>query len=407
MDVIAERAFERLQLLSAISDEEGALTREFMGPAMALATETLAGWMREAGLIVDRDGWGNVFGRSAPADDPRPLLVVGSHLDTVRNAGKFDGAMGVIAALANAEHFSPDDFQKLPFVFEVAAFSDEEGVRFHTTYLGSRAAVGAIDDDDLTRADRQGVRLSELVEKHWHRPAPRYKPGKVIAYLEAHIEQGPVLEQEGLAVGVVAGIAGQCRIALTFEGRAAHAGTCPMDMRQDALAGAAEFILATERAALNEPGLVATVGCIEVPGSASNVIPGRSILSLDVRHLDDAIRAKTLLELSGSAREIADRRHLQLIWEVIQESKAVQCDSVLCETLSACVSQRLGRALTLRGGAGHDAVVLSRVAPIGMLFVRCAGGISHHPEESIEPGDLALVIAVLKDAVIALAKKSA
>jgi len=403
---LSERAFQRLGQLALVSDEPGILTREFFGPGMILATELVQEWMRNAGLHVERDGWGNLFGRTAPPTDSRPLLVLGSHLDTVRNAGKFDGSLGVLAALAAVESLDSDARARLPFVVEVSAFSDEEGVRFHTTYLGSRAAVGAIRDEDLQCCDRTGTRLADLIDPSCHHPVARYRPGQLLGYLEAHIEQGPVLEQEGLPVGVVQGIAGQTRVAIGFTGMAAHAGTCPMGLRKDALAGAAELVLAVEKLARNTSGLVATVGCLEVPDAASNVVPGCAKLSLDLRHLEDSVRQRTLQELSQQAEHIAQERGLRLEWRLVQEAPSVPCDRSLQQILSECVERNLGRAISLRGGAGHDAVAMAQVGPIGMLFVRCAGGVSHHPSESIDPADLSVAIQVLADAILALGEKT-
>ncbi|GAB4247000.1 MAG: allantoate amidohydrolase [Candidatus Methylacidiphilales bacterium] len=390
----ADRAWARLQTLGTVSDEAGVLTRVFAGPGLARASGMVAGWMNEAGLLVERDGWGNVFGRTAgPAG--RPLVILGSHLDTVRNAGKYDGALGVLVGLAVLEAVGPSAWEAWPFSLEVAAFSDEEGARFQTTYLGSRAALGKIYPSDLTRMDSDGIRLEELISEADQEPVARYRPGEVKAYVETHIEQGPVLESEGLALGVVSAIAGQTRARVEFKGRAAHAGTCPMRLRRDALTAAAEWILAVEASARRTDGLVATVGCLEVDHAAPNVVPGRIRATLDVRHAEDSVRKEAVLSFQRAAEEIARTRGLTVAWEIVQENGAVACGATLRQVLKNAVEAVQGRSMELVSGAGHDAVPMAGVGPVGMLFVRCAGGVSHHPDESVLPEDIRRAIEAM------------
>jgi allantoate deiminase len=407
----------RCDELGAITDEPGRLTRTFHSPAMTRANALVGSWMREAGLDVREDAAFNLIGRwPSPRRGARTLLL-GSHLDTVRDAGKYDGPLGVLVALAAVEHLRASSSAiDLPFHIEVAGFSDEEGVRYQTAYLGSGAIAGTLTRRDLARIDEKGIERA------------RRKRGELLAYVEAHIEQGPVLEQRDLPVGVVSAIAGQSRIRVEFHGRAGHAGTTPMGMRQDALCGAAEFVTAVERfaagfvsASASGPGpdsrleggeqLVATVGQMSVEPGASNVIPGAVVLSIDVRHARDARRVAAVRKLQAEARAIARRRHLRMVWTAVQESAAVRCDPALTRLLSASVARQLTprgqQVISLPSGAGHDAVALSSVCPVAMLFVRCKGGVSHHPDESVRRADVECAIAVMADLIRGLAAHTA
>jgi allantoate deiminase len=425
----------RCDELGAITDEPGRLTRTFHSPAMSRANALVGGWMREAGLDVREDAAFNLLGRwPSPRRGARTLLL-GSHLDTVRDAGKYDGPLGVLVALAAIEHLraSGDEPRDLPFHIEIAGFSDEEGVRYQTAYLGSGAMAGTLTRRDLSRISEKGIERA------------RRKRGELLAYVEAHIEQGPVLEQRDLPMGVVSAIAGQSRVRVEFHGRAGHAGTTPMGLRQDALCGAAEFVMAVERyasgdgtaagrtartiGALATAGgeesrrkrvsevtdrdarggerLVATVGQMSVEPGASNVIPGAVVLSLDVRHARDARRVAAVRKLEAEARAIARRRHLRLTWTPVQESAAVRCDPALTRLLSSSVARQLAprgqEVISLPSGAGHDAVAISSICPVAMLFVRCKGGVSHHPDESVRRADVECAIAVMADLIRGLA----
>jgi allantoate deiminase len=285
---------------------------------------------------------------------------------------------------------------RMPFAVEVYAFGDEEGSRFPAAMLTSRAAAGTLDPAALEVADRDGVRLADLVDLAAYPSAAR-APGEVLAYLEAHIEQGPVLEAEGLAVGVVSAIAGQSRFKLTWTGKAGHAGTTPMALRRDALAGAAEFTLAVEQLARGTPGLVATVGALTVSPGAANVIPGGTLHTLDVRHASDAKRRTALVKLGRQAAEIARRRGLKVSWQRTQDNGAVTCSPALTARLTESVAAVQGRSLALVSGAGHDGVVMSQLTPVAMLFVRCREGLSHHPDEYAAPRDLAVARRVMVD----------
>ena len=375
--------------LGAVSDAAGRLTRIFHSPAMQRANALVGSWMRPAGLVVREDAAFNLIGRWSCANPHAKTLLLGSHLDTVRDAGKYDGALGVLAGLAVVERLKSAGIT-LPFHVEVIGFSDEEGVRYQTTYLGSRAFAGTLTKRDLALIEEKGIERAKRNRREF------------LGYIEVHIEQGPVLEAENLAIGAVSGIAGQSRVHVEFIGRAGHAGTTPMSLRRDALCAAAEFILAVERS-----GVTATVGQIDVEPGASNVIPSHAALTLDVRHPHDPRRRAAVNSLRQRAHELAKRRGLRLRWTVRQETKSVACDRQFTSLLKTAIARHQPRVLTLASGAGHDAATLAAVCPVAMLFVRCKGGVSHHPAESVKTSDIATAIAVLHDFVIALAQRHA
>lgn len=372
----AARVLERCARLGEISEESGRLTRRFGTDAMREANALVAAWMREAGLTVREDEVGNLIGRLG---EGRPF-VLGSHLDTVRDAGRYDGPLGVIVAIEVLERLR----EPLPFAIEVVGFADEEGVRFGTAYFGSAAMAGRFDPSWLARVDDDGVALAELVAQ---RPAAGELP---MGYAEVHIEQGPELERLGEPLGVVTAIAGQSHAEVTFLGAPGHAGTVPMGSRRDALAGAAEWVLAVEAA-----GPVATVGELRVHPGARNVIPGSAALTLDLRDPSDDVRRAAVAQLRVSAEQIAARRGLDLRWEDRADVPAVRMD----ERLTGLLGNDLPHLVS---GAGHDAGMMASIAPAAMLFVRCRGGISHSPDESVEEADVAAAIEALERFVHAL-----
>jgi allantoate deiminase len=382
---LSRQLMRRCDELGAISEEPNRLTRTFASPAMRRANKLAGSWMRDAGMEVREDAAFNLLGRWNSAKPGAKTFLLGSHLDTVRDAGKYDGPLGVLTAIATVQRLRQRGVQ-LPFHLEVVGFSDEEGVRYQTAYLGSNAFAGTLKAADLARIEEKGIVNA------------RRKRNEFLGYAEVHIEQGPVLESKNLPVGVVSAIAGQSRIRVEFRGVAGHAGTVPMDLRHDALAGAAELVLAAERC-----GVTATVGKLEVAPGASNVIPGQAILTLDVRHQNDARRFVAVKSLRAKAGSIAKRRGLKLLWQPIQENGAVQCDKKLTQLFSKCVANRGLKTLSLPSGAGHDAVVLSKICPVAMLFVRCKGGISHNPAELVKTADVGIAIEVLADFLTQLA----
>ena len=384
----------RCDELAAISEEAGRLTRRFATPELRRAGETVAGWMEGAGLSVRRDAVGNIIGRLGGGD--RRTLLIGSHLDTVRDAGRYDGTLGVLVAIACLERLR-DHGRSLPYAVEVLAFADEEGTRYGTSYLGSRAFVGCFEDGWLERRDAEGVTMREALREFGGSPegavSSRRDPADLIGYYEVHIEQGPALEAQGLALGLVTAIAGQTGATVTFRGTAGHAGTSPMSLRRDALSAAAEWILATESLAREQNGLVATVGRLMLEPGAGNVIPGVTELSLDLRHADDSVRLRAGEELRRRAEAIAASRGVTVEWRSAQ-TEAVSLSPELTELLAQAVATTDRPVVRLASGAGHDAAILSRIAPAAMLFVRCAGGVSHNPAESVSAEDVAAAIDV-------------
>jgi allantoate deiminase len=391
---LAAAVLDRADRLAACTEEPGRLTRRFATPALAAAGDLVLGWMHDAGMTPRRDAIGNVVGRrEPPGGGGAGTVVLGSHLDTVRDAGRYDGMLGVLVALACVERL-----RDAPFAVEVLGFADEEGVRYGTAYLGSSVVAGTFDPAALERRDADGVTMRSAIEAFGGDPgslaAARRDPGDLLGYVEVHIEQGPVLEAEGLPVGVVTGIAGQTRAEVVYSGVAGHAGTVPMGLRRDALVAAAELVGAADARARETDGLVATVGELRVEPGASNVIPARATLSLDVRHLDDAVRAAAVADLRQRAGAIAAARGAEVAWTEVQTTGAVACSPALLGELEAAVDAAGVRVARLPSGAGHDAAVMSRLCDVALLFVRCEGGISHNPAEAVTAEDVAVAIDV-------------
>lgn len=398
-DQFARIVMERTEILAGFSMEPGRLTRPSFTPAMRQANDQVAAWMRAAGMNTYEDSIGNLIG-AYPADRPNArVLILGSHLDSVRDAGKYDGPLGVLVALACVEALHWRGV-RLPFAIEVIAFADEEGLRFHKSYLGSSVVAGRFEPAWLALTDAAGTTLGAAIRAFEGDPGAlaleAKRPEAVLGYCEVHIEQGPVLESLGLPVGIVSGIAGSSRVNLRFDGMAGHAGTVPMEQRHDAFCAAAEFVLAAEALARSRPGLVATVGQIAVEPGASNVIPGVARLSLDLRHIDDAARNEAYAHLQAQAKAISAARGVALEWKVMQTNPATPCDPTLCDLLARAVAAAGYPVHNLPSGAGHDAVALAALTGVAMLFVRCAGGISHNPAEAVAVDDVAAAIAVLE-----------
>ena len=404
----SKKIMQRIEALAKISEEPDGITRTFASSAMHRANNLAAQWMREAGMKTRVDTVGNLVGHYDGEQPNAKLFLLGSHLDTVRNAGKFDGPLGVMLAIACVEYLHHQKI-RLPFAVGVIGFADEEGVRYQTAYLGSRAVAGCFDKKDLRRKDLNSIPMADAIKRFSGNPAKlssaRLNPKQLVGYVEAHIEQGPVLERENLALGVVSAIAGQTRACITFTGLAGHAGTTPAKLRKDALCAAAEFILAVEKVAKETHGLVATVGEIVVSPGASNVIPGEARLSLDVRHAEDPLRVAACTALSTVALHVARQRRLHCHFEIVHETAAVRCSKDLSRLLGQSVKNRQRRVLFLPSGAGHDAAVMAGITPSAMLFIRCRKGISHHPDESVKMGDVQSAFEVLKNFLLACAEK--
>ena len=388
-DVIA-----RCKLVAELSEELGSTTRPFLSPLMHKVHHHLRSWMQEAGMSVAIDHAGNIRGLYAGDRAGAPRLLIGSHVDTVPSAGAFDGVLGVMLGLALVENLGG---RRFPFAIEVIGFSEEEGVRFGVPFIGSRALIGDIDDELLARRDDAGISVAQAIEAFGLDPS-RIREAQLdsaaFAYIEFHIEQGPVLENLDLPLGIVEAIAGQSRLKVGFEGKANHAGTTPMHLRYDALAGAAEWITSVEREARAVHGAVATVGQISASPCASNVIPGSVSLSLDVRHAIDIVRHKLAGHLMASADQMAKRRCLKFVWEPLLDQPAVAMDTDLVKMLDSAVASTGRPVHRMPGGAGHDAMIVGRRIPAAMLFLRSPDGISHHPDETVRADDVEAAIEV-------------
>ena len=372
----------------------------FLSPEARAATDKVLGWMREAGMQAKLDAIGNAAARYEGERPGLPCLMLGSHLDTVRDAGRYDGMLGVISAI-ECVHALNSRKKRLPFAIEIIGFGDEEGVRFGTTLLGSRAVAGIFDRQVLEIKDSKGIVMSDALSEFGldpkRIPEVARKKGDVLAYAELHIEQGPVLEAEGLAVGVVTAINGFSRLRVTLRGVAGHAGTVPMNLRRDALAGAAECVLATERIAKGHAELVGTVGRIEAKPGAINVIPGEVTFTVDVRAPQDRLRNEAVAAIRSQIQRISNDRKLDCEIETLQEFGVTACSPRLMEQMDKAVTRQGFRVRRLPSGAGHDGMALGAITEICMLFVRCKGGISHNPLESITQADADAGARVLLD----------
>ena len=377
----AARVVHRCLTLSACTEEPGAITRTFLSPPMHEVHHLVRRWMLEAGMQVSVDAVGNV--RGVWGDQPR--LMIGSHLDTVPQAGAFDGILGVMIGIELVEGVK--DPKLVPYGIEVVGFSDEEGVRFGLPFIGSRAKVGnPVMDAPVLEA----IRAFDLDPAE----IPKAAIGREIrGYLEFHIEQGPVLEEKQLQLGVVEAIVGQGRAVVEFQGKAGHAGTTPMKGRSDALAAAAEWIAVVEKTAIEEE-LVATVGRLDVQPGAANVIPGVARATLDVRHKASKKLERVMGLLETSAEAIARRRHVKGWWELRSIEPPVAMDPAMTGVLAGAVKASRRRLHYLSSGAGHDAMILARKVPAAMLFLRSPGGISHHAEERVNEGDVSAALDV-------------
>ena len=401
-----EAISSRLNELAALSDESGRLTRLYLSPAHRRATDLVAYWMRDAGMSVRVDSLASVVGRYQAADGGGKTLMLGSHIDSVRNAGRFDGPLGVVTAIEVVKEAFKTG-KRFPFAIEVIAFGDEEGVRFASTLGGSRALAGTFDDKALEELDEKGISRAEALTAFGcdpsHVAAEARPPDRTLGYVEVHTEQGPVLEQEGLPVGIVTAIDGVTRAAIEVDGVAGHAGTVPMPMRKDALAAAAEMLLAIEARARARSNLVATVGKMEVPGSAANVIPGKARFTLDLRSPSDDERLTAIRDIRQTIATIADKRGVSVRFTVGHEVPAAICDARLSEELVHAVEALEIAPRRLPSGAGHDAAMFGGTTDIGMLFVRCGnGGISHSPLEIVAAEDADVSARILLDVILNL-----
>jgi allantoate deiminase len=381
----------RINQLGTISETPEHLARVFLSPEHRIAADLILSWMRDAGMSVRLDAIGNVCGRYEGERPGLPCLMLGSHYDTVRDAGKWDGPLGVITAISCVADLHRRG-KRLPFAIEITGFADEEGVRFASTLLGSRAVAGTFVESVLGAKDRAGITMREAMIQFGLAPehigAAARARGELLAYVELHIEQGPVLEKQQLPVGVVTAIAGATRLAANLTGMAGHAGTVPMALRHDALTGAAECIVAIEELCRTDPdGLVGTVGYINAMPGATNVIPGKVSFTMDIRAPTDTHRRKAVADIVRRTESIAKTRALALQVDVTHENRTVPCAPWLKTQVAEAVTAEGYPVFELPSGAGHDGMAMIDVADVAMIFVRCRGGISHHPDEHVELAD--------------------
>ncbi len=396
---LGEIAVSRCDLLKRppYSEEPEALTRRFLTPAHRAALDTLTGWMRDAGMEVHLDPAGTLIGRYEGAQSGKTLLI-GSHIDSVRDGGAYDGPLGVILGLSMVEELARQG-RRLPFAIEILAFGDEEGSRFHASMTGSRFCAGTLKEDPASLKDEDGTTMGEAMRAFGLDPAKLREPAAredVFLYFEPHIEQGPVLEAENLPVGIVTGIAAQTRLSVTLTGMANHAGTTPMNLRKDALAAAAEAMLLVERIA-TQAGIVGTVGAINAQPGVGNVIPGCCVFSVDLRAPLAQARDVAEQEFRARLEEICARRGIGHEVTIVQQLAPCLCDEQAQALLADAISAQGIRPFHLASGAGHDAMSMAALCPVAMLFIRCRGGISHNPAEHVTAQDVDAAARVMLD----------
>lgn len=400
---VGELMMQRIEQLAALSESELGLTRRFATPEHRRANDLVADWMAQAGMSVREDAIGNVIGRYEGKTSRAPAIMLGSHLDTVVMAGKFDGMLGVLCGLACVEFLAAKS-QRLAHAIEVIGFADEEGVRYQSTFLGSRAVVGEFDYAQLDRLDKDGISMREALIEFGKNPdelsGAIRQAEELAAYLEVHIEQGPVLEQENLGAGVVTAIAGATRMVVSITGEAGHAGTVPMTMRRDALVAASQCITGVEKICTGSADLVGTVGSIKADPGAGNVIPGLVEFSLDIRAAENQRRRQAVDEVVAHMQNVCQQRQLKITIETVHDESSERCDESLIQHISKAIEDCQPRVLSLASGAGHDAMVMSHLCAAGLIFIRCAGGISHNPAESITQVDALLGAEVLLQSVM-------
>lgn len=400
---IGATIMEWAEEIGAWSEDEGALTCTYMTDAHRRTADQIAHLMREAGMHAHIDAVGNVVGRYLSTDPQAKTLMTGSHYDTVRNGGKYDGREGILLPIAIVRHLH-EKGETLPFHFEIIAFSEEEGVRFKSTFLGSNAIIGQFDLNLLNLTDRDGVSMRDVLTQAGHDvttiPQIARDPSDLLGYVEVHIEQGPVLLNRDLPVGIVTSIAGSSRYLVNLKGVASHAGTTPMSMRKDAAAAAAEIILYVEQRCSQDQhaSLVGTVGQLQVPNGSTNVIPGACTLSLDIRAARDDVRDAAVEDVLRKIEEICQRRSVDANVEKTVSAPAAPCAGWLMQQLAAATERAGVKPFELASGAGHDAMTIARMTDVAMLFTRCGnGGISHNPLETMTADDAEVSAQILLD----------
>jgi allantoate deiminase len=386
---LAEQVIARCRKLATFSEDAGSTRRTFLSGPMHDCHRDVSSWMKALDMNVSIDAVGNLRGLYAGTSWSAPRILIGSHLDTVPNAGAFDGILGVVLAIALVESLNG---MKLPFAIEVIGFSEEEGVRFGVPFIGSRALVGRVDEELVGHKDANGISVRKAIQDfglNLNELSKAALRDDVLEFIEFHIEQGPVLEKLGRPLGVVEAIVGQNRLEFTFSGQTNHAGTTPMNLRRDALAAAAEWIAAVEHLAKRTSGLVATVGFVEARPGATNVIAGETRATLDIRHASDRARTEALDELIRQAEAIAARRGVSVKWRTLLAQNAVAMDPFLTGQIELATQKAGCEPHRMASGAGHDAMILAEKIPAAMIFLRTPGGISHDPAESVHLDDVA------------------
>jgi allantoate deiminase len=405
---LAQTVMQRIDVLGQISDEPGCLSRAFCSLASRKAGNLVAGWMRESGMTVSEDAIGNVTGHYPGSSENAKTFILGSHLDVARGAGKFDGPLGVLTGIACVEHLHAQN-RRLPFALDVVGFADGDGPRYDAVQLGSRVLAGTFEEPDLKKTDANGVSMAEAIRIYGGNPdripATRRDGGQLLGFAEVHIEQGPLLEKKQQPLGIVTAIAGRTQALVRFIGKTGHAGAMPMALRRDALAAAAQYILAVEACTRHYPGLVATVGQLEVHPGGPNVIPGEVRLNLDVRHQVDGARVVACTRLQETAGEVAEKRGVSVEWEVVQDSQSVPCSRDLANVLAKAARTHLVSVMELTSGGTHDAAALGDLTPVVMLFIRCQGGNEHPAEGWVLLEDMEIAIAVMNDFLKLLANQ--
>jgi len=394
MNEHVKRVMKRCDDLAKISEKDGNITRRALSQAMRRAHGLVGSWMQEAGLHVEVDSIGNIFG-STNINGKKPILLLGSHLDTVVNAGKYDGILGVILAL---ELVSGIDFSNLPFDITVIGFSDEEGARFQAKCIGSKSICGQLNQSTLDLKDENGICMRDAIIDFGGNPEsifiPKYKKDKILGFVEFHIEQGVTLETNDCPIGIVDAIVGQTNIVVDYHGVPGHAGTLLMNQRSDSLLAAAKLVVAVEKRAVQKEKMVATVGMIKNSPNVPNCVSGHTQVSIDVRHFNDDVRNAGTYDILKDAESLAKAHGQRLTYEILGETASVSCDAKIISMLQKSASAV--PHIQLSSGAGHDAMVMASICPVGMVFLRCKDGVSHNPMESVRDKDVAYAISVGK-----------
>ena len=406
----AEKILHQCDQLAGISNMENGVSRQYLTPEHALCNRTVKVWMQTAGMRVWQDQAGNLCGRYESSNPEAKILLIGSHLDTIPNAGKYDGILGVLLAI-EAVRLIDVAGESLPFHIDVLGFGDEEGTRFGTTLLGSRAVAGTWEPEWFDGLeDQEGLTLADALREFGCDPdeigSASRAADDLLGYFEVHIEQGPVLEQQNQPLGVVPSIAGARRFEVKISGKAGHAGTVPMNLRQDALVAAASAIHKVEEIA-RRFNIVATVGQLNCWPGATNVIPGECLFTIDIRSGRDMPRDLAVSTIKSQVNDQILDRKMEVEWKEIHRAPAVECASWMQRLIEESILGIDLQPVSIVSGAGHDAMSIADITDVGMMFVRCAGGVSHNPEESVNLPDVAAAMQALEKFIKNLTDKYA